>query len=188
MSCLTLIETKEKISWTYCKSKQQKRARDNGYLESLLATRKFYEDLNEMEERSVVYLACFSQEFREICEAKGIDLMNLEAGVTKQFYTDWSPVKQGPRATPKEKVMKKKANRYEKKTCPHCGGAASPTNFARWHGDNCATKKRAELPVDPRNYKDDRVTCPHCGITGRSSNMTRWHFNNCKLKDVDDNI
>jgi rRNA maturation protein Nop10 len=193
MSSLILITPIEKISWTYDRSKQKKRARDNGALESFEKAIKFYEDLYEMEERSVVYLACFSQEIREICEAKGIDLMNLEAGVTKQFYTDWSPVKQGSKPPSKEelpvvaikKEAVKKSNRYEKKTCPHCGRAVSPSNFFRWHGENCAAKKQAELPVDPRNYKNDRITCPHCGKTGRSSNMNRWHFNNCKGKPDD---
>jgi hypothetical protein len=31
------------------------------------------------------------------------------------------------------------ARNREKQTCPHCGKQAGPTNFVRWHGDNCRT-------------------------------------------------
>ena len=32
------------------------------------------------------------------------------------------------------------AKRFKKKICPHCGISCTPTNYARWHNDNCKVK------------------------------------------------
>ena len=50
----------------------------------------------------------------------------VKTGRTKDTFTDeW-----------KEKISLSAKTRL-KKTCPHCNKEASPTNYSRWHGDNC---------------------------------------------------
>lgn len=39
-----------------------------------------------------------------------------------------------------KKLQSEKAKNREKKTCPHCNMEAGPTNYVRWHGDNCRAK------------------------------------------------
>lgn len=47
---------------------------------------------------------------------------------SESFTTEW-----------REKISLSARTRA-KKTCTHCSKEAGPTNFARWHGDNCRSK------------------------------------------------
>jgi hypothetical protein len=47
---------------------------------------------------------------------------------SESFTTEW-----------REKISLSARTRA-KKTCPHCNKEAGPTNFVRWHGDNCRSK------------------------------------------------
>jgi hypothetical protein len=39
-----------------------------------------------------------------------------------------------------KQLMSIQASQRKKKTCPHCNAETSPSNYTRWHGDNCRTK------------------------------------------------
>jgi hypothetical protein len=53
----------------------------------------------------------------------------IKTGRTRETFTDdW-----------KEKISLSAKTRM-KKTCLHCNKETSPTNYSRWHGDNCRTK------------------------------------------------
>lgn len=75
------------------------------------------------------------------------------------------------------------------KTCPHCNIYCDPSNFGRWHGDNCKkisthsdfgskiSSIRNSKEYKEKHYKD----CPYCNKRNLSPSMfSRWHDDNCK--------
>ena len=69
--------------------------------------------------------------------------------ISSDFTTEWkariSESKKGKPAwnsgikhsLDSKKLMSLKAQMRTKKNCPHCNKEVSPSNYARWHGDNC---------------------------------------------------
>lgn len=55
----------------------------------------------------------------------------------KRLWKDENYKKKRPAACEKVSKSLKEYNKKNAKTCPYCGKTVSPTNFIRWHGENC---------------------------------------------------
>lgn len=81
----------------------------------------------------------------------------------------------------------------DKILCPHCKTSATPSLFARWHGDNClevtsaprvSNKEANEKHSNTVNSEEWKASaykeCPHCNKLSDPGNYVKNHGDNCK--------
>lgn len=65
----------------------------------------------------------------------------------------------------------------EKITCEHCNKICDPSNYKRWHGNNCKVFTGVDKHIVKQNH--ELISCPHCGAEGKTQGMLANHFDRC---------